>query len=450
MTVAQPPPPQLQVLTQPLDLPTSADLSDLLPDAELVAWQHGRDGMVGWGTAWRGDFPSNHQFRQAIHAWQEVVAAAQITDEVNVFGTGLVAFGSFAFDPQSGAGGTLIVPRVIVGRRGKHTWLTTVDTEVTPETILAHLTARTQTADNPTPWNHISENGDIREGTYYEAAVSAALEDIAAGEAEKVVLAREVQITADAPIRPRWLLRRLNSRFHTTHNYAIDDLVGATPEMLIVAQRGQVSSTVLAGTIPLPDHAAEPQIEQLAIRLLDSPKDLVEHAHAVDSVANTLATLCTRIKVVGPEILELPNVLHLVSDITAHFAAKDSSATSLFLAELLHPSAAVCGTPTMAALDLIRRYEDFDRGRYSGPVGWLNHQGDGEWGIALRCAHISGSTARLYAGCGIVPGSNPMVELLESEAKLNPMRWAMLGDQVTDDDEPTPQPARPKLHLVQD
>jgi len=318
---------------------------------------------------------------------------------------------------------------VIVGRRGDNEWLTTINCDVKPEMLLSENRSTPPVTCRSHAPLELTEAGDLRDGSVWMAAVEAVIERIAAGDAEKVVLAREVVVNSDSPLSPAWLLHRLSARFHTTWNYALDGLVGATPEMLVRVLDGQVESTVLAGTMPLPEQSDEPTIEALATDLINSDKDLVEHAHAVDSVANALAPVCSELNVVGPEILELPNVLHLVSDVSGVYASPGSPITALLLAELLHPTAAVCGTPTEAALELIREFESFDRGRYSGPVGWIDAQGDGEWGIALRCAQLDGSQAHLYAGCGIVAGSKPGAELLEAEAKLNPLRWALYPDR---------------------
>jgi menaquinone-specific isochorismate synthase len=177
--------------------------------------------------------------------------------------------------------------------------------------------------------------------------------------------------------------------------------------------------------------------------------DLAEHEYAVRSVAEALAPHCSSMNVPeSPFVLHLPNVMHLATDVAGVLA---DGATSLRLAAALHPTAAVCGTPTDAARDVIRALECMDRGRYTGPVGWIDARGDGEWGIALRCAEIvpdAGSAAgapadptpgpstpdgtgprtlRLFAGCGIVSGSDPSAELAESDAKLVPMRDALSG-----------------------
>ena len=180
---------------------------------------------------------------------------------------------------------------------------------------------------------------------------------------------------------------------------------------------------MLAGTIRRTgDDAAD--LARAAI-LAHSSKDLEEHEYAVRSVAEALAPYCSSLTYPeAPFVLHLPNVMHLATDV-AGVVEKD--VTSLALAEALHPSAAVGGTPTAAALELITRLEGMQRGRYAGPVGWMDARGDGEWGIALRAAEVSddGRRVRLFAGCGIVAGSDPDAELAESQAKLVPVRDAL-------------------------
>jgi menaquinone-specific isochorismate synthase len=165
--------------------------------------------------------------------------------------------------------------------------------------------------------------------------------------------------------------------------------------------------------------------EGLAQALLTSDKDAIEHEYAVRSVAKSLAAHCTDLDVPDrPRVLALANVKHLATDVTGRLA---DSSTVLALAASLHPTAAVCGTPTERAFSLIRELEGIDRGRYAGPVGWFDSNGDGEFGIALRCAEIDAENGRLraFAGCGIVAGSDPVDELAESRAKLQPIREAV-------------------------
>jgi menaquinone-specific isochorismate synthase len=154
-----------------------------------------------------------------------------------------------------------------------------------------------------------------------------------------------------------------------------------------------------------------------------SPKNKIEHAIAVESLVSALDPFCDEIVAdAQPFSLALPNVWHLASDVQG-ILSSDSSV--LDLAEALHPTAAVAGTPRQDALALIRKLEPFDRGTYAGPVGWIGADGDGEWVIGLRGAAISGETIVAHAGCGIVPGSNPAAELAETELKFQPIRHAL-------------------------
>jgi menaquinone-specific isochorismate synthase len=183
-------------------------------------------------------------------------------------------------------------------------------------------------------------------------------------------------------------------------------------------------SRVLAGTIRRTGDDARDLA--LAATLARSSKDLEEHEYAVRSVAESLAPHCLSMNVPeSPFVLHLPNVMHLATDVAA--VIQDASVTSLDLAAALHPSAAVGGTPTDVATSLIAEIEGMDRGRYAGPVGWMDGSGDGEWGLALRSAEIAGSQVRLFAGCGIVADSDPEAELAEAQAKFVPVRDSLDG-----------------------
>jgi menaquinone-specific isochorismate synthase len=195
--------------------------------------------------------------------------------------------------------------------------------------------------------------------------------------------------------------------------------------MLVRRERGLVTSRVLAGTIRRTGD--DERDLALAATLARSSKDLEEHEYAVRSVADALEPHCSSMNVPeAPFVLHLPNVMHLATDVAGvvHDAA---TVSSLELAASLHPSAAVGGTPTTVATDLIAELEGMDRGRYAGPVGWMDASGDGEWGIALRSAMVTEGGVRLFAGCGIVASSDPEAELAESQAKFVPVRDA-LGD----------------------
>ncbi|GIG22213.1 isochorismate synthase [Cellulomonas chitinilytica] len=415
--------------------PDPADLLDLLPSEAPLAWVRRGDGLVAWGETLRIPVAGPHRFAAAERAWQDVLRHAVVRDEVRLPGTGPVAFGSFAFDETSPVGGVVVVPRVVVGRRGGRSWLTTI----TPG---AHLSPAPRLADVVGPRVPAIDPGDV---VYDDGAVSAdgwrdvvaeGIAAIKAGEVDKVVLARDVHARTEHPFDVRWALDRLAARYPSCWTFSVDGLVGATPELLVRSEKGLVTSRVLAGTIRRTgDDDAD--VAHAAI-LAHSSKDLEEHEYAVSSVAQALEPFCSSTNVPDvPFVLHLPNVLHLASDVTGVLAAPTGTAahpSSLALAAALHPTAAVCGTPTDAARDLIRRVEGMDRGRYAGPVGWFGADGDGEWGIALRSAQLDADDprrVRLFAGCGIVAASDPAAELAESEAKLVPMRHA-LGRDASD------------------
>jgi menaquinone-specific isochorismate synthase len=260
-------------------------------------------------------------------------------------------------------------------------------------------------------------------GAEWELVVAEAVRRIQAGGLEKVVLARDLLATAESDIDVRWPLARLSESYPMCWTFHVDGLFGATPEMLVRRERGLVTSRVLAGTIRRTGN--DERDLALAATLARSSKDLEEHEYAVRSVADALAPHCTSMNVPeSPFVLHLPNVMHLATDVAG--VTKDD-ATSLELAEALHPSAAVGGTPTDVATRLIGEVEGMGRGRYAGPVGWMDGAGDGEWGIALRSAEVDGNRVRLFAGCGIVADSDPEAELAETQAKFVPVRDAITG-----------------------
>ena len=422
-------------------------LLDLLPRDAPLAWVRRGDGLVGWGEALRITVTGPDRFADAERAWHEVLAHAVVRDEVGLPGTGPVAFGSFAFDEDSAAGGVVVIPRVVVGRRAGRMWLTTIDSGATlrPVPTLADVVG--PRAPVPSPGAVTFGDGAVPADRWPDV-VGQGIAAIRAGELDKVVLARDVCARTADPLDVRWPLHRLAQQYPSCWTFSVDGMLGATPELLVRSEKGLVTSRVLAGTIRRTgDENAD--VARAAI-LAHSSKDLEEHEYAVASVAHALEPFCTSINVPDvPFVLHLPNVLHLASDVTGVLAGAlpDGAGTSpvaggaavpagvhpssLALAAALHPSAAVCGTPTAAARDLITRIEGMDRARYAGPVGWFGADGDGEWGIALRSAQVDPDDPRrirLFAGCGIVAASDPAAELAESEAKLIPMRDALASD----------------------
>jgi menaquinone-specific isochorismate synthase len=413
------------VAVDPASAPT--DLLDLLPREGGMAWVRRGDGLVAWGEVARIETSGAERLDAAEEQWRSMAAHAVVRDEVRVPGTGPVAFGSFAFADDSPSGGALVVPRVVVGRRGSTVWVTTMDTGAVAAPAPALVTQDPPQAPGAVTYQ---DGALTREG--WQDAVARAVRRIRAGDLDKVVLARDVLATTTEPLDPRWVLHRLAADYGSCWTFAVDGLLGATPELLVRSDKGLVTSRVLAGTIRRTgDDDAD--LARAAI-LAHSSKDLEEHEYAVASLTEALGPFCSSTNVPEtPFVLHLPNVLHLATDVTGVLSTEGGGPTpsSLALAAALHPTAAVAGTPTLAACELIGQVEGMDRARYAGPVGWLGADGDGEWGIALRSAELDPQDPRrlrLFAGCGIVAASVPSAELGESEAKLEPMRHALHTD----------------------
>ena len=382
----------------------------------MVAWVRQSAGLAGWGEAARVTLPAGADRFTAAEKWlRELADGADIEDGVRRRGSGLVAFGTFTFDDASD-GSVLIVPRAVLGRDGTgNAWLTTI-------------TPLGERPWAPGPFEPPVPPGDLR---WHDGSLSAPEWEQAVGEAvhrithsadlRKVVLARDLHASADIPIDPRVLLRWLAARYPGCFTFGCDGLVGATPELLIRKDGWEVSSLVLAGTTPR--GATQAEDSELARALLGSAKENEEHEYAAASLRDTLSPLCAAMYVTPrPELIRLPNVQHLGTRVRGTLAAARSA---LALVATVHPTAAVGGTPTDAAIEVIRELESMDRERYAGPVGWVDADGNGEWGIALRCAQLDGNRARLFAGCGIVAGSDPAAELAETESKFRPMRNAL-------------------------
>ncbi|HEY5361721.1 MAG TPA: isochorismate synthase [Streptosporangiaceae bacterium] len=408
-----------------VEVPDPGNLLAQLPGPAAVAWVRRGDGLVGWGEAARLTLPAGADRFTAGEKWlRELFDDARVTDEVGVPGSGAVAFGSFTFDPACD-GSVLIVPRVVLARRSGRSWLTTISGPAgTPGNAGQLPAAAPVTAPGQVRWS----DGSLS-APQWEQAVAAAVAAIRAGELSKVVLARDLQAVASAPIDARMLLTRLAARDPDCYTFSCAGLVGATPELYIRREGQQVASLVLAGTAPRGGSPAEDAA--LGAGLLSSAKNVEEHGYAVADVRAALEPLCAELAVASqPSLLRLANVQHLATAVTGVLASRPGAPpgeqpSALALAAALHPTPAVCGTPSGAALQMIRELERMDRGRYAAPVGWVDAAGNGEWGIALRCAALDGPRARLFAGCGIVADSDPAAELAEAQAKFRPVQQAI-------------------------
>lgn len=412
MTIA-PLPTGVRVRTRPVDDP--GRLLDLLPDdRNPLSWVRGTDGLVGWGEAarWTGTGPG--RFAEADAWWRELLDGMDVRDEVGAPGTGPVAFASFTFSDDS-PGSVLVVPRIVVGRHAGQAWITEFARGDGPSAVRSVSPVR--------PSGTLRYSDGMLPVDRYRAAVAEAVRRMRAGELDKAALAHDLVARGEDRLDPRHLLGGLAERYPTCWSFAVDGLVGATPELLIRRTGEVVESRVLAGTMWAVD-AADGGVPG---RLMASGKDRREHALAVDSLSAALEPLCASLEVPAtPDVLALHNVTHLASDVHGRLDPLDP-ASLLALAEAVHPTAAVGGTPRKVAIDLITELEQMDRGRYAGPVGWVDARGDGELGIALRCAQLDGPSARLFAGCGIVADSDPDTEVREAAAKLVAVRDALEG-----------------------
>ncbi|MFL6287721.1 MAG: isochorismate synthase MenF [Actinomycetes bacterium] len=390
-------------------------LVDALPATGAVSWTRGTDGFAAWGETARFTTSGPDRFTDAAQWWRRTVAAATIDDQVGVPGSGALAFASFTFD-DGPSQSVVIVPQVVVGRRDGASWITTIGDVDSGTHELAPVVD---------PGQVRYSDGDIGSADY-EAAVAEAVRRIDAGQLDKVVLALDLVATAEVPLDVRALLRRLADQYPGCWTFAVDGLIGSTPELLVRRTGDHVVSRVLAGTAARSSDAVVDA--RHAADMLASGKDRVEHELAVRSVAEALGPFCSDMVVPrAPEVVRLANVQHLQTDVTGRLANGESA---LDLAAALHPTAAVCGTPTGLARSVIRELEGMDRGRYAGPVGWIDSRGDGAFGIALRCAQIDpgdSRTLRMFAGCGIVAGSTPSNELAEAQTKFLAMREALEG-----------------------
>ena len=380
-----------------------------------TTWIRSGDGLIGFGEYKKIELTGEDRFEKAKAWWQIQLSEFKIQNNVHGSGTGPILFGSFSFDPNEKS--ILLIPEIILGKKAGKSWVTWIGNDTQPNF---------STISNSLPSGEITwSNGALSESQWKDQ-VSFAVDSIKQNKLEKVVLARDQVAASTVAINTRGLLQRLEIEYPSTWLFLVDGLIGATPELLVRLSKSLVTSRVLAGTIRKTGN--EDRDLALAASLAKSSKDLEEHEYAVRSVADALAPFCSSTNVPeSPFVLHLSNVMHLATDVTGVLNDSAKQADIFTLIQQLHPSAAVCGTPTNAAKKFIIDFEKMNRERYAGPVGWIDANGDGEIAIALRCGQLSqdNKSIRIFAGCGVVAGSDPVNELAESQAKLMPMRTAL-------------------------
>ncbi|MGH4033542.1 isochorismate synthase [Actinomycetota bacterium Odt1-20B] len=346
----------------------------------------------------------------------QALVAAQALDAAATAGVpDPVVAGAVGFHPEAANG--LVVPSVV--RRAD-----------------APVGVRAPDAETGTAWEVTPRPEPAR----YAESVRRALELIDRGELSKVVLARGLEATADTPVWVPALLARLVRADPAAYAFAVDvtapgdpaprTVVGASPELLVSRRGATVVANPLAGSAPRSGDEAVDR-ERIA-RLRDSAKDLGEHAHTAAQVADVLGKFCVDLDVPArPEVIGTPTMWHLSTRITGRLAdPADPLCSALGLAEALHPTPAVCGVPAAGARDAIAELETEGRGYYAGMVGWTGHDGDGEWAVTIRSAEVCDRTVRLFAGAGIVAGSDPDAELAETGAKFRTLLRALGVEDV--------------------
>ena len=403
----------LRITTELLgDHPRLSEITTHLP--LTASWIRGADGFIAFGKYKSHTVQGKKRFAEASAWWQNELSQLEIKNNVHGVGTGPIVFTSFSFSEDQPS--LLVIPEIVVVQKNGKSWITWIG-DKQPE-----LSARVIPSSGLSlEW----ENGALTDSEW-SGAVEESVSRIKAGKLEKVVLARDLVAKSDKVITPAALIQSLESEYPSTWLFLVENLIGATPELLVRLSKSLVTSRVLAGTIRRTGD--EERDFALAGSLAKSSKDLEEHEYAVRSVAEALEPFASSTNVPdAPFVLHLPNVMHLATDVTGVINDTASKVDIFKLVAALHPSAAVCGTPTDVARELISELEAMNRGRYAGPVGWVDAHGDGEMGIALRCGEIAEDqlSIRLFAGCGIVAGSSAQEELAESQAKLLPMRSAL-------------------------
>ncbi len=393
--------------------------------------------MAGRGRAASLDYPRGLLAGDpaAVTTW---LGAIRAVDPLERAGSGPVAFGALPFG--AGEPARLVVPALTVARTGDEVWATVVEADVGPDPASAEVVDRALAALAGPPPARPAQRGPgellvpVPSEEDFVRACEAALDAITAGEVSKVVLARRVDARFDRPVDVHTVLARFRALEPACTVFGILDadrsFIGASPELLVSRRGDRIVSHPLAGTAGLapPGPAEDPASRSALDHLVGSAKETEEHRLVVDAIAGILAPLCDRLEVpLSPEVVRLATVAHLGTRLVGRLAPGPNRPDVLDLVAALHPTPAVAGSPTAAALALLERLEEGGRGRYAGPVGWVDSRGDGEFVVGIRSATVEGDRASVHAGAGIVAGSDPKEELAETALKLRTALGALEG-----------------------
>jgi salicylate biosynthesis isochorismate synthase len=405
---------------------------------------HGGAALATLGCVKRIEGRGPLRFAQSAAAWRELAGAAEADAPDGPAGAGLVAAGGFAFADDGGdaphwtgfEAADLIVPEVALARRGADVRLTLAvlaAADDVPEELAARLEERARSLRAPAlPLLDPAPAGRFRIASiappeHYEAAVARAVEEIRAGDFEKIVLAREVAVHAPADHDAAAVFGVLRAAFESCYVFCAGRgdaaFIAASPELLVRREGLRASTVALAGSIR---RSADPAVDDhLGEQLMRSDKDREEQAIVTRRIARALRSHAVWVAAPDePAIVKVANIQHLATPIRAQLTHPRSA---IELAGLLHPTPAVGGEPHAPSVRRIPALEGLDRGWYAGPVGWTDANEDGEFCVALRCALLRGREARLYAGVGVVRDSDPAAELAETEVKLGALLPVLSG-----------------------
>ncbi len=388
-------------------------------------------GLAGRGVAARIPLPGGLGDAASLIAAEAALGSIGVDDEVAAPGSGPAAFAALPFRPDAPA--ELVVPELIVGvAPDGSAWSTTVSDRDADPTPVGAGRAGTRHLPRSPPERGDGGTGpgpsafEVRPGRDVDEwcdAVAAGRAAVRSGRAEKVVLAREVHVDADASIDRAAVLDRLRLGYPDCMVFAVDGFVGASPELLVARTGDLVRSHPMAGSAR---RGGDPATDsQLAAALLASPKERQEHQITIDAVHDVLLPYCSYLDAEAePSVVAMANVQHIATLVHGRLSLPAPSA--LALAADLHPTPAVCGWPRQAALELIAELEGIDRGPYAGAVGWVDAAGNGVFAVGIRSALLDGSRARLFAGVGVVADSDPAAELAETRVKLQALLTAIV------------------------
>jgi salicylate biosynthesis isochorismate synthase/menaquinone-specific isochorismate synthase len=417
-----------EVLLFERPMPDAVSVAGLGRVFDLVA-APGGVALEGADGQTRDFEPGDDPLIAAAKLWRRVTSTLEPPDARTPAGAGPVVLGGFAFRPDrqpagpwSGFPGLLFrLPELSVCRVRGRTFATaaTVDAERLLELEPARFRAPAAKRLDVEP---------VRNPVAWTGSVSGATARLRAGEAEKVVLAREVIARGDGVVAAAQVARALRAAYPSCFTYLVTGadgtaFAGASPELLVRRTGKMAVSQPMAGSTARGRDDEED--ERLASELEASAKDRVEHALVARYVEERLRSRSAAVSVRGPEIVRFTNIQHLATTVQARLL--DPAPDALDLAAVLHPTPAVGGWPTASALAIIDELEGMERGWYAGGVGWIDARGDGEFAIALRCGLLWEDGARLYAGNGLMPDSDPARELDETELKLKALLGALAG-----------------------